>query len=238
MTRITGPKPATHMEPVAPNYANADGVDTLKQDPVNGHRIDFRADYRSIEVSWTGGTGYPTDAPAGGPFGVYLDGKKVDLEQGHRYGERDGEATQVSSETWVSIPKGSGEAKIEVRQGDEVLSRVTVDRQGLMKRTALGIADFRDQANIIAGMDDGFLGAMSNEDAAGLAKRAGVHLVKALTPDLMIRNFAGGLGIDKSLSLAIGQGVIGLGGDILEAGFQGIAALTNGIGAVYKGLMP
>ncbi len=234
MTRIGGPNTVTHMEPKAPNYASAKGINTLEQDPKNGHRISFRADYQSIEVSWTGGTAVPTDGPAGGPYGVYVDGKKVDLGEPRRYGSDADGPSNVHADTWVSIPGGSGEANIEVREGDKVLAKVTVDRQGVMKRVALGIAEFRDQANIFAGMDDGFLGAMVTEDSMGLAKRAGIHLIKGLTPDMMIQNFAGGLGVDRSVPRAIGGAVVGLAGDVIEAAFQGIAALTNGIGAVYK----
>jgi hypothetical protein len=231
MPTIGGPKNVTHMEPKAPNYAHAEGIDTLKDDPVNGHRISFRADYRSIEVDWHAGSGYPKDGPAGGPYSVFVDGEKVDLGKADSYSH-----TNAFKEKWVSIPKGSGEAEIEIRKDDEVVAKVTVDRQGLMKRAALGVAEFRDQANIFAGMDDGFLGAMYTEDAGGLAKRAGVHLVKGLTPDMMVGNFLHGLGIEKSVPKALGGAAVGLVGDVVEASFQGIAALTNGVGAVWKAI--
>lgn len=231
MPHVGGPKNVTHMEPKAPNYAHATGVDTLKDDPVNGHRISFRADHQNLEVNWDAGSGYPKDAPAGGPYSVFVDGKQVDLGDSRSYSH-----TNAFTEQWVAIPKGRGDAQIEVRQGDDVVGRVTVDRQGLMKQVALGIADFRDQANIFAGMDDGFLGAMYTEDAGGLAKRAGVHAIKGLTPDLMIQGFAGGLGIEHSIPRALGGAAMGLGADVVEAAFQGIAALTNGVGAVWKAI--
>jgi hypothetical protein len=235
MPTIGGPKNVTHMEPKAPNYAHAKGINTLESDPKNGHSISFRADYQSLEINWRGGTNVPTDSPAGGPYGVFVDGEKVDLGKAQRYNS-DGDDSQAFAEKWISIPKGRGEASIEIREGDEVVAKVTVDRQGMMKQVALGIADFRDQANIFAGMDDGFLGAMQTEDAGGLAKRAGVHLIKGLTPDMMIQGFAGGLGIEKSIPKALGGAAMGLGADVVEAAFQGIAALTNGVGAVWKAI--
>ena len=114
------------------------------------------------------------------------------------------------------------------------------DGQEIMPWIALSIASFRNKANIFAGMDDGFLGAMTREygethlDAAKrLGKRTLVHLGKGAMPDIAVMNLAGGLGIDRSVGKAVGGAVGGLVADAIEATFQGVAALTNGVGALW-----
>lgn len=230
-----GPGNIKRMEPKAPHHARENPVNTLESDPVNGSRIDLKATYTSLEVEWTGGSAFKDGDKAGGGYEVFFDGKPVDLGEAHvtDWGDRQ---SAPSASKWLEIPKGGGDASIEIKKDGETVAQLAIDKQGVMKRVALGIADFRDEANIFAGMDDGFLGAMYSEDAGGLAKRAGVHLIKGLTPDLMIQGFADGIGIEKSVPKALGFAARGLVGDVVEASFQGIAALTNGVGAAWKAI--
>lgn len=103
-----------------------------------------------------------------------------------------------------------------------------------------GVAEFREQANIFAGWEDGFLGAMYRESgetrleaAARLAGRSGVHLVKGATPDLSIINLTGSVVQKEGLAKGAYYTGAGIVIDALEAIPQGAVALTQALAAAW-----
>jgi hypothetical protein len=229
MPTIAPRAPLPRLDATSDESVTAVGIDTHTDDPVNGVRIAFEADLHHVSVHWRAGSAASDEGELRVPYELYIDGREVDPGKAHRIDEN-----TVRSYRRLDIPRGHGDALIEIRRDGKVIKKLALDKIGLMQRVALGIEDFRNQANIFAGLEDGFLGALEHENAAGLYRRAGVHLVKGLTPDAMLMGFAGGVGIDTSVSKAIKLAAIGLGVDAVEVAAQGVAALTNGVGALWK----